>query len=394
MMILALVLMDPAILSPRPWQVLQRTIDNSATDVAAVTAPGKAVVQLKLSGKEWSDSDTRAEFRLLPAAVPASGKSPDTPVKSTLPVTPNTTSEGWQVLSLQTLTPSHTLTPADSPPATAAATTTAELTLPAGGWYRLEVRLQNTNAGPSRVLSVEPLGVGEVFLIAGQSYATNTSDERLQVLDSRRRVSAYHWETGHWQPADDPQPAPDRSDGGSIWPPVGDRLAEVLNVPIGFVNVAVGGTSTRQWSPDGPLSARLHRAGQSVGVFRAVLWQQGESDVIEGTSADDYVTRLQAIRAAAVQAWKFQPLWLCAQSTHHPTVYQNPEGEARIRTALATVSRLPGFGSGPDTDVLTGPNRGGPGSRRHFSPLGQRNAARLWSDLLLARFFSSAKSTP
>ena len=376
MLILALLLTDPAILSPQPWQVLQRTGESARTDVASAEQSGTATVELKLSGKAWLADGTLAEYRLLPAAAPSS--LPATAATAT----PATVSTTWRPLALQSVTP----------PDPGLATTS--LTLPAGGWYRLEVRLQTPPTGPSKVLSVEPIGVGEVFLIAGQSYATNTNDQRLQVTDSRRRVSAYHWETGHWQPADDPQPAPDRSDGGSIWPPVGDRLAQVLNVPIGFVNVAVGGTSTRQWSPDGPLSARLHRAGQSVGRFRAVLWQQGESDVIEGTSAEDYVTRLQAIRAAAVSAWKFEPVWLCAQSTHHPTVYNNPAGEGRIRAAIATVSRLPGFGSGPDTDSLTGPNRGGPGSRRHFSPLGQRNAAELWSNLLLTRFFSSAKSTP
>ncbi|MFM8479100.1 MAG: sialate O-acetylesterase, partial [Planctomycetaceae bacterium] len=260
MLILALLLTDPAILSPQPWQVLQRTAESAPTEVTSAEPAGTATVELKLSGKEWLADGTLAEYRLLPAAAPSS--QPATAATAT----PATVSTNWRPLALQSVTP----------PDPGIATTM--LTLPSGGWYRLEVRLQRSPPGPSKVLSVEPIGVGEVFLIAGQSYATNTNDQRLQVMDSRRRVSAYHWETSHWQLADDPQPAPDRSDGGSIWPPVGDRLAQVLDVPVGFVNVAVGGTSTRQWSPDGPLSARLHRAGQNVGRFRAVLWQQGESD--------------------------------------------------------------------------------------------------------------------
>lgn len=373
MMILAMLLTDPAILSPQPWQVLQRNLGSSPTDIRTVEEPGTASVQLKLSGTPVLNAGTQAEYRILPfSQTDPQRKSP----------APNQTDCAWQPVSLE---------PASPPKSNLS---TAELTLPAGGWYRLEVRTRETPDSPATMMAVEPIGVGEVFLIAGQSYATNTNDERLKVTDGQRRVSAYHWETGRWQLADDPQPAPDRSDGGSIWPPVGDRLAEHLNLPIGFINVAVGGTSTRQWSPDGPLSAELHRAGRNAGPFRAVLWQQGESDVIEGTSAEDYIARLQAIRAAAVKAWQFEPLWLCAQSTLHPTVYNNPEGESRIRSAIATVSQLPGFGSGPDTDTLTGPNRGGAGSRRHFSPLGQRNAAGLWSDLLIDRFFSSAKSKP
>ena len=120
----------------------------------------------------------------------------------------------------------------------------------------------------------------------------------------------------------------------------------------------------------------------------AVLWQQGESDVIENTSIADYVSRLQSIRSAAVAAWQFSPAWYCALSTHHPTVYNNPDGENRIRDAIRQVSQLPGFALGPDTDQLRGPNRGGPKSRRHFSALGQQNAAELWASLLLRREFN------
>jgi hypothetical protein len=259
---------------------------------------------------------------------------------------------------------------------------TATLTIPAGGWYRLDVRLLLPDRTPL-LATVEPVAVGEVFLVAGQSYATNTNDEVLQVKDHQLRVSAFHWETGQWQLANDPQPAPDRSTGGSIWPPVGDLLAQHLHVPIGFANVAVGGTSTRQWLPAEPLSVRLQQIGRKLGTFRAVLWQQGESDVIENTSTADYVSRMQQIQAAAVASWQFTPPWFCALSTHHPTVYHRPDAENRIRDALLQVSRLPGFAPGPDTDTLQGENRGGPQSRRHFSPIGQRNAARLWADTLL-----------
>jgi hypothetical protein len=335
------------ILAPTPWQVAQR---------------GSAV-RVELSGGGLLAAGSRTEYRLLTANL---GSAPPAPMPAA--------ASAWKPLALEPNDPAL--------PDRAKAT----VELPAGGWYRLEVRLHTSTGGPPAIAVVEPFGVGDVFVIAGQSYATNTNEERLTVMDSRQRVAALNVETGRWQLANDPQPAPDRSDGGSIWPAVGDRLAAALDVPIGFVNVAVGGTSTRKWAPDGPLSARLHKAGRMVGRFRAVLWQQGESDVIDGTSTDDYVARLQAIRAAAVEAWGFEPVWLCAFSTHHPTAYQNPEGEDRIRKAITRLGQLPGFGLGPDTDTLQGPNRGGPTSRRHFSPQGQRNAAKLWSDLLLQRF--------
>lgn len=254
----------------------------------------------------------------------------------------------------------------------------------AGGWYRLEVRVTPPVGEPLEG-SVEPFGVGEVFLVAGQSYATNTNDERLVVADARDRVTALDVASGAWRIADDPQPVPDSSDGGSIWPAVGDALVAALDVPVGFVNVAWGGTSSEQWQPGTPLHERLVAAGRDVGRFRAVLWQQGESDVIAHTATDDYVAAVERIRGAAVRGWGFEPPWLLAKSTHHPTVYDDPEGEGRIRAAVDRLASLPGFAPGPDTDTLRGESRGGIGSRCHFSAVGQRSAAALWTTVILER---------
>ena len=84
-----------------------------------------------------------------------------------------------------------------------------------------------------------------------------------------------------------------------------------------------------------------------------------------------------------MEAWGFAPPWICPLSTHHPTVYRKPEAEERIRNAITELCRRPGFVLGPDTDRLPGENRGGPPSRRYLSALGQRNAARRWSEVLL-----------
>lgn len=249
--------------------------------------------------------------------------------------------------------------------------------LPAGGWYRLEVRCE-VSSDVVAVGAIEPIGVGEVFLVAGQSYATNWNDEQLRVTDERFRVAAFDAAKECWAVAHDPQPVPDGSNGGSIWPPLGDALAGDLQVPIGFANVAVGATSSQQWMPDGQLHSRLVKAGQKLGRFRAVLWQQGESDVIARTSTENYVGNLQTIRGAAAKAWGFEPPWLLAKSTHHPTVYNDPEGEKRIRRAVDELLKHPGFLAGPDTDTLQGENRGDPKSRRHLSAIGQRRAAELW----------------
>ncbi len=152
----------------------------------------------------------------------------------------------------------------------------------------------------------------------------------------------------------------------------------MVRAPIGLVNVAVGATASRQWMPKEPLFENLVTAGSDLGRFRAVLWQQGESDVIEKIDTATYVKRLIAIRRAAAKRWGFEPPWLLAKSTLHPTVYRDPIHEGQIREAIERLWRLPGFRPGPDTDILGGENRGGTQSMRHFSPLGQRRAGLLW----------------
>lgn len=252
----------------------------------------------------------------------------------------------------------------------------SELIVPAGGWYRLECRVVKDDGVAVATGRVEPFGVGELFLIAGQSYAAGANDELLKVEDPGKRVAALDLSSSSWRVADDPQPAV--GDGGTIWPACGDFLVSVLQVPVGFINVAAGGTSSRQWLPNERLYERLREAGSKVGAFRYLLWQQGESDVIEGVDTSQYVRNLTAIRDGLEQAWGNCPPWLLAKSTLHPTVYKKPREEAAIRQAIDELSRQPGFRPGPDTDLLGGENRGGPQTRRHFTGVGQRRAALLW----------------
>ncbi len=346
-----------AIRSPQPWQVSQRSGFHAATLKAhpSKTAPehvmARGAADVKISGQLSPDLSEAKElaYRL----ILEKDKSPlDVQWKS---ITLTRQAENFE----------------------------ATITVPAGGWYSLEFRTIEPKSGKAVTASVGPFGVGEVFLVAGQSYATNTNDERMKIEDAQQRVVAFNVFADSWAVANDPQPAPDGSDGGSIWPPLGDLLVLELDVPVAFANVAVGATSSAQWLPEGKLHAGLVKGGTSLGTFRAILWQQGESDVIAKTTGETYIANLQTIRSAAVKAWGFEPVWLAAKSTHHPTVYNDPEGEGRIRSAIEELSKLPGFGGGPDTDTLTGENRGDAKSRRHFSAIGQRRAAQMWFATLI-----------
>ena len=249
--------------------------------------------------------------------------------------------------------------------------------VPAGGWYRFEVRaLAGNDVRASG--SVEPVGVGEVFIIAGQSYADNCNDEQFKVTDPQGRVAVLDPKTGAWRIAHDPQPTPSTYRAGTIWPVFGDMLLPLVRVPVGFANVAFAATASSDWMPGTSNFQNLAEAGKALCLFRCILWQQGESDVLAKASADTYVANITAIRNAAVARWGFEPLWLPAKSTMHPTVYDEPEAENAIRSAIARLWNTDGFAPGPDTDMLGGENRGDINSHRHFSGIGQQRAALMW----------------
>ena len=329
-----------ALTHPQPHQVLQRI----------GVAPGKGYADVQISGTLPANAQHATwEYRIVVPADP-----------SQQPTKADVTSEWMSVI-----------------PTVTGDTFRAAARVSAGGWYRLECRCR-VDANVLATGSVEPIGVGEVFVVAGQSYATNCNDERLTVADPQQRVVAFDSAKQSWAVANDPQPVFDGSDGGSIWPPLGDALAKELEVPIGFANVAIGGSSSAQWLPEGDMLPRLINAGKTLGSFRAVLWQQGESDVITKNPTAGYVANINKIRDTAANAWGDSPPWLLAKSTHHPTVYNDPEGEGRIRAGIDELTKQTAFLPGPDTDTLTGDNRGDINSRRHFTGLGQRRAADMW----------------
>ncbi len=98
-------------------------------------------------------------------------------------------------------------------------TITGTANVAAGGWYRLRCAVEGTRVewDPGRGAD---RGVGEVFVIAGQSYAAGANDALLRVNDPEGQVVAYDLAAKTWRVAHDPQPAV--GDGGTIWPAFGD----------------------------------------------------------------------------------------------------------------------------------------------------------------------------
>ena len=277
----------------------------------------------------------------------------------------------------------------------------ARMDAPAGGWHRLEIRALSGGAILAESV-VEHIGIGEVFVIAGQSNSANHGEEKQNAKSGL--VTAFDGK--RWRPAMDPQPGASGG-GGSFLPPFGDAIAEKFQVPVGLVACGVGATSVREWLPKGAkypnpptltgqvqqlpggeweskgtiyasFTARLKQLGPQG--FRAVLWHQGESDAnqrdptrtLPGKLYREYLERLIRDSRGEI-GWKSP--WFVAQASYH---VPGDEASPDIRAAQVSLWKNRVALEGPDTDALKGEWRENGGRGVHFSGPGLREHAARW----------------
>lgn len=159
------------------------------------------------------------------------------------------------------------------------------------GWYRLEVRAYHNEYLISEN-SVEDVGIGDIFIAAGQSNSANWGQERTQPDDER--VLSLNLK-GIWEVANDPQPRAN-ANGGSPWPAMGSALVKKLDIPIGIVSTGIGATSVTQWK-NYLYKQQLKPAIEDLKPygFKAILWHQGEADSAAGTSLETYASNLENV---------------------------------------------------------------------------------------------------
>jgi hypothetical protein len=273
--------------------------------------------------------------------------------------------------------------------------------LPAGGWYRMEVRASR-NGEVLAEAATEHFGIGEIFVVAGQSNSANHGEEK-QVTSTGVVVA---FDGQRWQLANDPQPGASGS-GGSFMPPLGDALAAHFKVPIAFIPCGIGSSSVREWLPKGTvfsnpptltgrveplpdgrwaskgeafdmLVSRMKQAGPQG--FRAVLWHQGESDANQADPArtlagDLYRQYLETIIRESRKQSGIEAPWFVAQTSYH---VPGDESSDDLRAGQAALWKEGIALEGPDTDALKGELREAGGKGVHFSGKGLREHAALW----------------
>lgn len=200
------------------------------------------------------------------------------------------------------------------------------------GWYRLEVRgsLNGTIVGD--VVAIDRVGVGEVFIIAGQSNAEGVNEvsgvfvdnDRVNCLSTLNDLDRGGTDYVSLSPFSQLQTnstiAP-RGRNAWCWGRLGELLVNRLNVPVMFFNVALGGTTSTAWAEtaNGNFTPNPYLGGIYVGKLpyqnmsdvlkyfvprlgiRAILWCQGEADNTnsnafnKASNEQTYISNIQTV---------------------------------------------------------------------------------------------------
>lgn len=221
----------------------------------------------------------------------------------------------------------------------------------------LEVRYMDQ---PWQMAVVTPVGIGDVFVIAGQSNAMGYG------LNNQTNTGAWAGDFGkdyNWHNLIDPSDMSNGgvdsvsnnsgAPGGSVWPLVAGRFStNNLGFPLAFVPCSASGSSITIWQPSGGYTNRtslygsmIWRSRYAAGGCKAVLWWQGEYEAKYGalTQYHDY-TNLSA-NVYADTGVKVMPCKLETLDGTYPD--------------LATVNSNYGTAWSSDPNTLAGPDLSG-----------------------------------
>ncbi|GAA4467861.1 hypothetical protein GCM10023189_52270 [Nibrella saemangeumensis] len=286
-----------------------------------------------------------------------------------------------------------------------------------GGWYRLEVRAMSRGAVIGQDV-MRKVGVGEVFIITGQSNAQGFQDYGAAgAADDRVNAVAYNNVTEN-SLADPPAPTFTQLNASALigprgqsawcWGMLGDLIAQQYNVPVLFINTAWSGTTIRNWteSANGQITKNIFAIGTpfenfpqgmpyanlvialryycSLQGLRAVLWQQGETDNIPlRLGREEYRAAMQFLVNKTRADTDRYPAWILARSSFNA-------GETSQNIIQAQNDVINTYNNnvypGPYTDVIQIPRPDGV----HFSGDGLRQLAQAWYESMNTVFFSSS----
>ncbi|TAF96912.1 MAG: T9SS C-terminal target domain-containing protein [Cytophagia bacterium] len=281
-----------------------------------------------------------------------------------------------------------------------------------GGWYSLEVRslLNKVQVGRD---ALPRMGIGEVFIIAGQSNAEGIPNYG-SVAPTDDRVNTVVYNNRETGTIDDPTAlafTPITAEGiigprgrsAWCWGSLGDLLARRLNVPILFMNTGWESTPINQWidsyyerpvanifsgtpfpkgMPFNNLKLTSNYYGSILGT-RAILWMLGETDNFLQTSRTDYQGRLQFLVNLVALIQSQSVPWVISRTSR---IASGTSDEIIAGQNAILASEFRKVFPGPFTDNIQVPRLDGV----HFRDGGLIELARAWNASLTTPLFSAA----
>ncbi len=177
-----------------------------------------------------------------------------------------------------------------------------EMTLPVGGPYRIETYYRFFNVWEKRGDRIFHLGVGDVYVITGQSNAVGVGKD--MVPDEQDTNVRMFRLSGRWDIAT--HPLHDTTDtlfplsqeqvqtGHSPWLTFGKHLARTLGYPIGLIPATKGGIPLSYWdrAEDGAFFDNMLEIVKASGSeIKGVVWYQGCNDCYSDALRATYFDR-------------------------------------------------------------------------------------------------------
>ncbi len=298
-----------------------------------------------------------------------------------------------------------------------------------GGWYQLEIRtVKNNNVIATN--QVDHVGIGEVFVVAGQSNATGGDANVSGPGASQDAVSSVNFQNNPVLKYSDVKlPCPEYvhldqntktapfGNYAWCWGSFGDLMVEKLGVPVMIFNTGWSSTGLWNWKesidyqsptptmspfgytfpdglPFGHLRLALNNYISQLGV-RAILWHQGESDnITERTKTAYYDDLKTVIEESRALSDKPDLAWLVSRATRFTIngtsrIWQPVIDAQNAISGLGTpAEKVPYVFPGPDTDPYF--NTDYRIDEIHFAGNGLQFLAQLWADQLDPTFFQNS----
>ncbi|MDI9873486.1 sialate O-acetylesterase [Flectobacillus rivi] len=294
------------------------------------------------------------------------------------------------------------------------------------GFYDLYVRAWVNNTIIDEKI-IEQIGVGEVFLIAGQSNAMGV--QGLGSKDASEKVIVINDLDKYLDEKDNLTIAPNEpmrlhkmeralantnmypsGESAWLWGELADKIVQKYQVPVFLLNCGWAAATSENWSksangelaynqyvskywpnqqPYANLKNTLQYLASHTGL-RAVLWMQGESDAAHNqTSAQNYEANVKNLIEKSRQVFGYNMPWSIARST---VSSRNEWADLVIKGQNAILKNVPNTFAGPETDTIQNPR---PIAHGHLENVkngiqGLTLAATAWMRTMDTTFFKKA----